>query len=349
MVNWQDPETLALDALAVVKVVHFVDGVYLWDWMMGLPYEYRLITRRQERPWPMFIYLACRLFTFALIVADLVGFNVTVKIDCVYRDMAEAQGNDPPGHRNIRHKRSLPNIWRVLKAVVCSLINTSSLRTLGVAKGPEADWDPVNKTCVEFNTVKNRMNIWVSLATDIALLGLMLLGLWTYKGSGNLWTLGVIWFIVAVICYIPSAVLISLNLNDPLNLVTQTPTCKFHLSVLIFLLTIVSTIRAICTTRMQRKLSEYATSTPTPYAETSSDSFAGLTYLVAFSSAAISQSMKFARRPGARPAEDSPVVSDDVNPKPTFIAMDRMGDNARTSDSDPYDSTENKDAVTYIV
>ncbi|KAF7792792.1 hypothetical protein EIP86_003891 [Pleurotus ostreatoroseus] len=75
MLNWQDPETLLLDSLAVVKIMHFIDGVYMyvlqqtplsglpsfvtssnrWDWLMGLPYEYRLLTRKRQWQWPTLV------------------------------------------------------------------------------------------------------------------------------------------------------------------------------------------------------------------------------------------------------------------------------------------------------
>ena len=81
-----------------------------------------------------------------------------------------------------------------------------------------------------------RPTIWVSFATDLSLIVIMLVGLQKHKGSGKLWKLvfhqvcvselslgihyahkfvkGVIWCIVALICYLPSAVSPDYHLTD---------------------------------------------------------------------------------------------------------------------------------------
>ncbi|OBZ67866.1 hypothetical protein A0H81_12271 [Grifola frondosa] len=91
---------------------------------------------------------------------------------------------------------------------------------------------------------------------DVLMLLVMLLGIWLKRGSGNLWRLvirqGLIWVLVPFFSpfhllsvKFVSMVLISLNLNDAMNMLFQTP---------------VSVSMTICSTRMHRSLYEFANS-----------------------------------------------------------------------------------------
>ncbi|KAF7798977.1 hypothetical protein EIP86_010206 [Pleurotus ostreatoroseus] len=60
----------------------------------------------------------------------------------------------------------------------------------------------------------------VGFAVDATLIAMMLVGTWMYKGAGNLWRLvlnqGVVWAVVALLCYLPTVVLLALDLNGQL-------------------------------------------------------------------------------------------------------------------------------------
>lgn len=68
------PMTLNDPLVILVKTILFIDGVYMcvasrprtdfvqllispcrWDWLMDLPYEYRLLTRKELRRWPVLV------------------------------------------------------------------------------------------------------------------------------------------------------------------------------------------------------------------------------------------------------------------------------------------------------
>ncbi|OBZ65988.1 hypothetical protein A0H81_14019 [Grifola frondosa] len=116
----------------------------------------------------------------------------------------------------------------------------------GIIEHGESFWDPETMSCVFVGTDKNRLNIVVTFVSDVLMLIVMVIGIWRIRGNGSLWRLvyrqGVLWLFIAVLAYVPPVVLLSLNLNDNMNLLFQSP------------LTIAMTI---CATRMHRGLYEY--------------------------------------------------------------------------------------------
>jgi len=95
-----------------------------------------------------------------------------------------------------------------------------------------------------------KLNVIVTLATDTALLLIMLVGLlrWRIREGGAssladfLWTQGLIWLLLATLGHLPAAVFVSLDLNAPFNLMFGAST--------------VTTV-SIAATRMYRTLTDY--------------------------------------------------------------------------------------------
>jgi len=112
-------------------------------------------------------------------------------------------------------------------------------------------WSPTSRTCVVSNSTDTKINIIVTLATDIVLLLIMLVGLlrWRFREGGAssltrfLWTQGLIWLLLATIGHVPAAVFVSLDLNAPFNLMFGAST--------------VTTV-SIAATRMYRTLIDYS-------------------------------------------------------------------------------------------
>jgi len=108
-------------------------------------------------------------------------------------------------------------------------------------------WSPSESGCDLVNTPKSRDNITVTVATDIAQLIIMMIGLWRYRRTGQnivryMYIQGLVWLVATTLAEIPSAVFINLNLNDAWNLMFQY--FSFYTAV-------------ICATRMYRDLINY--------------------------------------------------------------------------------------------
>jgi len=108
-------------------------------------------------------------------------------------------------------------------------------------------------SCMIINTDSSKLNVIVTLVTEISLFLIMLFGLLrlrlhrggTFALGRLLWKQGVIWFLLATLGEVPPTVFICLNLNGPLNLIFQIP-CLITMS--------------IAATRMYRALADFLSS-----------------------------------------------------------------------------------------
>ncbi|GBE80634.1 hypothetical protein BKA93DRAFT_829063 [Sparassis latifolia] len=252
MVNYLDPLIIEAEYLSLVKLIHVVCGIYIWEWATNLPFEWKLITHIREIKASGILYISCRVATLAAIICNLVDFNVTTEIDCmvIYRLILSF------GYLSLALSSSLIvlraiaiwhwNVFVVIIVLAVYLLNVGFL-IYGIVDSPVAMWDAQSVACLLTDSVKSRANICVTLSSDVTLLLVMLVGIFRSKGGGGLWKViyhqGVVWLVIATLFYIPPVALIGLNLNDPMNLMLQTPTYV---------------VMAICATRMHRGLYEFA-------------------------------------------------------------------------------------------
>ncbi|KAI0294344.1 hypothetical protein BC826DRAFT_1011692 [Russula brevipes] len=112
-------------------------------------------------------------------------------------------------------------------------------------------WMPAGSMCVARNIELTLINITSTLVTDIALLVMMLAGMLPLRCHGGgmfglsklLWKQGVIWLLLATAVEVPPVVFIALDLNYPLNLISQAPSLI---------------IMTIAGSRMHRQLVDFA-------------------------------------------------------------------------------------------
>ncbi|KAH9003803.1 hypothetical protein EDB86DRAFT_3214350 [Lactarius hatsudake] len=82
MVDWQNPVTIVNEFEAFVKLIHVIDGIYIWEFICNLSFEWSLLRRRRQWRWTAALYIACRMATIAQVLSDLVGLNVMGQINC---------------------------------------------------------------------------------------------------------------------------------------------------------------------------------------------------------------------------------------------------------------------------
>ncbi|KAK0224314.1 hypothetical protein IW262DRAFT_884723 [Armillaria fumosa] len=230
MVDWKNAATITQQFLGVVKVTHFCAGIFLWEFLSTLDYEYTVYTRKRPFRWTLIIYLLTRYATMGAILCYMIGFNDRDQFDCdawlkatyafSYGSLALASALI--GMRAValwnRH-------WLVLSVnVLAWLVNVGFMIFVCQARN-ETIWDPVTRSCVAMHTSENAVNSVTTLIADVVLLVSMLWGVMRTKNEGNLWRLlyyqGVVWTALATIAEVPTVTLLELNLNDPMNLIFQ--------------------------------------------------------------------------------------------------------------------------------
>ncbi|KAI9455868.1 hypothetical protein F5148DRAFT_386659 [Russula earlei] len=225
MANYHDPAVIAQDFWTVAKFWHVVDGLYIWEFFTTLDYEASVIQGRRPYRWTIWLYSLTRVATLMAVVVSMIGFDVTTPINCqlwiifelIFSFTAVAAGSMLIVIRVI----AIWNRNRVVSVIAISTWATNIAALIHSIVLLHSVSSPVNDTCYMSNTLASKLNLMTSLATDIVLLLIMLVGLlrWRLQEGGMpniarfLWTQGLIWLLIATFSYVPTVVFISLNLN----------------------------------------------------------------------------------------------------------------------------------------
>ncbi|KIJ08935.1 hypothetical protein PAXINDRAFT_88164 [Paxillus involutus ATCC 200175] len=70
MPNWESNSEVATDTLIYIKLIHALMGLYAWEFIMSLDFEWAVLTGKKKFHWPLTFYFAGRyLLLFAMIGA----------------------------------------------------------------------------------------------------------------------------------------------------------------------------------------------------------------------------------------------------------------------------------------
>ncbi|KAH9999660.1 hypothetical protein BJV74DRAFT_165734 [Russula compacta] len=219
-------QVLPADSLALVKFVHVIGGIYIWDFVLNLDYDYSIIMRKRKFNRTQPIYLGCRWCTLLAVITQLVGLDTAQGIDCrVWLIL-----NYIFGYLSVLLASSLIilriyALWegnKVVTAVtsICWLANAGSyIYSLATFGG-----ERVGIFCEVDHILHNRIYIFCTFITDLVLLVLMLTGVLRWKGGGEkgsiwwlLYTQGLAWVVIFTLAEVPPVVFIVLNLNYAMN------------------------------------------------------------------------------------------------------------------------------------
>ncbi|KAI0270477.1 hypothetical protein BC834DRAFT_967264 [Gloeopeniophorella convolvens] len=224
MVHWHDPGTILNQLETFVKVVHFTTGVYIWEFVSTLNFEWSILRGRRKWRWTVALYIACRLTTLAAAVTELTGFNLTNRISCktwlvfarifAYTSTTLALALYALRSIAVWHRNSY-----LILFLIASLITNVGL-WMRLAVNPGTEWNAETRTCLITEAERGLPNSAAMFATDVVLFGIILSGVYQ-RNSGRrilatMYREGLFWLAIAT-------VFISLNLNDVMNLMFQTP------------------------------------------------------------------------------------------------------------------------------
>ena len=65
--------------------MHTFAGLYMWEYVTTLDFEWEVYTGRRQWRWSFLVYVAARLLALSCIVVSLVGFNLTREFNCAVR------------------------------------------------------------------------------------------------------------------------------------------------------------------------------------------------------------------------------------------------------------------------
>ncbi|KAI0288473.1 hypothetical protein BC826DRAFT_687204 [Russula brevipes] len=255
MVNFRDPAVVARDFLSFVKLLHTVAGLYIWEFVTTLDYEWSIFSGRRRYRWTIWIYSFTRVATLIAVILAIVAFDAKLPHTCqafvtthgvfAYLALVTAQ---------FLIVLRIFAIWNRRRVVVATSIgvwvtNTVLLiQTVSRIRSETASPD----SCTPKNIQITKINLISTLVTDVALLLIMLIGLLQLrvKGVGMLslgqllWNQGVIWLCIATATGALPVIFVYLDLNEPLRIMFQLPA-------------LASVAISIAATRMYRSLTDF--------------------------------------------------------------------------------------------
>jgi len=258
MVNYRDPIVMLEDFMGVTKFWHTLAGLYIWEFVTTLDYEWDIIQGRRPYRWTIVIYSVTRLAALIDVILFLVVFNINATS---YNFQAEVTFQFIFGYLAFA-AASLLIVFRIIaiwnkNRYIIAMATSIWLANIGFLIHSlariRASRVAIVNTC-QINVLATKLNTITTCTTDIGLLLIMLVGLirlgfheTSVFGLGRLmWKQGLVWLFLATITYIPPVVFICLNLNDPLDFMFQYPP----------MITL-----SIAATRIYRSLTDYSSRT----------------------------------------------------------------------------------------
>ncbi|KAF8497395.1 hypothetical protein F5888DRAFT_279971 [Russula emetica] len=220
----------------VMKFWLIVSGIYIWEFVTTLDFEWSVIRRHQRYRWSIWIYSVSRLSGLMVIIIILINFYGTSPINCqAWVTSAWAfSALGGYGLSSILIMLRIFAIWdksKVIMAISVAIwVINLGFQLAGIVK-IRAVWVPAAKSCTITNVEICRGFYINLLVTDVILLFIMLAGLLRLRrGAGGssyllhlLWKQGVIWLAIATAAELPQMLLLFLNVNDTLNLLFLVP------------------------------------------------------------------------------------------------------------------------------
>ncbi|KAF8492443.1 hypothetical protein F5888DRAFT_1806871 [Russula emetica] len=237
MVNFRDPFTIASESNEADRFWSFVDGIFIWEFIVTLDYEWSVIRGRRPYRWTIWIYSLTRVATLASVVLNIytidvthINCQVTVGLQFVFAYLAFAASSLLIVLRIIA-------IWNRNRIIVAFATGVWGINITFLIQGVirfRASWEINNEIglggCV-FYLDSIRLSTVVAFAADTILLLIMLFGR-PVALFANYRTLdspvyflhkGVVWLLLVVATELTPTVFILLDLNQLLDLMFQVP------------------------------------------------------------------------------------------------------------------------------
>ncbi|KAH9043448.1 hypothetical protein EDB84DRAFT_878017 [Lactarius hengduanensis] len=209
-VDWHDHARVIADYLIFIKLTHVLGGVFIWDFVLNLDFEYSILRGKRRLTWTSPLYLGSRWSSLSLVIVQFLALDSdgSHAIDCqavivmvfVFAYLTLLFASALIALR-------VTALWEYNKIVVAiaftSWLANVIIYVYSTAKS-RGYW--VEGECVIQHTFHSNISVFSTLASDFLLVTLML---------------GLAWVLVVALAEIPPAVFIALNLNDPMNMVFQ--------------------------------------------------------------------------------------------------------------------------------
>ncbi|KAF8838785.1 hypothetical protein BDN67DRAFT_906753 [Paxillus ammoniavirescens] len=238
MPNWKSSSELVTDSLIFTKLLHALMGLYAWEFIMSLDFEWAILTGKKRFRWPLIFYFAGRYLMLFAMIGALIGVDTPVEIDCqalyVFNQLA---GNAAVGLASINLSLRTIAVWSKNKWIINILV----LIILGhwaiiLQSIPlSATWVPgVGCSIAESNPTIPAATFIYSMCFDFVVLCLTAYKLaWNPRRTGSsalhtklvrmIFTDGLVYFIIAFLANLTAAIFMILDLNAVMSVFFNPP------------------------------------------------------------------------------------------------------------------------------
>jgi hypothetical protein len=266
MPDWNSPDEIAKDGLAFSRFMHALLGLYIWEWVVSLPFDWQYLHGKKTFRWPLAFYFLNRYCLLFALIGIAIALNVTEEVDCqALYTFNQVFGNAAIGlasvNLSLRTMAVWSRKWYIVWPLVVVILGHFSLLLHGILL--KAAWIP-GAGCVITQT-DNKLLAATFIYGMTFDFGILLLTafklLYPKTGRSRLVNLifndGLIFFVIAFVVNLIATIFMLLNLNPVMSIIANVPAA------------IASTIVA---GRIVRRLSEFTAGGAERFASTTQNS-----------------------------------------------------------------------------
>ncbi|KAJ7676770.1 hypothetical protein DFH06DRAFT_1279179 [Mycena polygramma] len=231
MVDWKSGAEITEDAAVYGKFMYALIGLYIWEWLTSLDFDWEYLLGKRQFRWPMIFYFLNRYcLLFALIAIFL---NVTTEIDCqALYTFNQCFGNPAIGLASINLSIRTVAVWNrpwfICVPLVAVIFGHWSLLLHGVLL--KAVWIP-DHGCVLTSTNTHLLVITYiySMIFDFTIMCLTAYKLVSPMGTKSrlarlIFNDGLIYFAIAFLSNLLANIFMLLALNPVMSIIANAPT-----------------------------------------------------------------------------------------------------------------------------
>lgn len=234
MVNWQSPAEIVKDGEAFDRLMHALLGLYIWEFVTSLDFDWDFVVGRKRFRWPMIFYFANRYFLLFALIGIAIALNVTTPVNCqALYTYNQVFGNAAIGLASINLSLRTIAVWSQSRALIAILVLVImghwSLLLHGILL--KAEWVP-GTGCVIVNTDNTMLaaTFIYSMCFDFTVLVLTAwkLVLPTKRAERSrlvnlIFGDGLIFFFIAFLANLIATIFMLLNLNAVMSIIANVP------------------------------------------------------------------------------------------------------------------------------
>jgi hypothetical protein len=232
MPSWNSPEELERDARVFNNLLHAMAGLYIWEFVCSLDFDWEFVSGRRKFKWPFAFYFLGRYGLLASQIGVLVAMNVQSKVDCqgLYT-FSQFTGDAAVGFASINLALRVIAIYksdvRLISVLVLFILGHWAVIFGGISL--EAVYVPGTGCVIVKTKAKMIMAVFIySMGFDAIIITLSTIKLaFPYYGRSQLvrmlFTDGLLYFIIAFVANTIATTFMILNLNPVMSVMFNVP------------------------------------------------------------------------------------------------------------------------------